>query len=509
MSKQQIIKGTFILSLSGIACRFLGFFYKIYLSRVLSGEMLGRYQLIFPVYGICLTIFSGPIVTGISNLSAGIDKTPHPFAALKTGMYFSVSMSFINSIFLSLFAEPIAAYLLQEPTCAPALRILSISFPFCAIHNCINGYYYGLRKTCIPALSQLLEQCVRIVFIIIAPYYLASSAGFDLELAVTALVIAEAIECVFCVVSFAFYTFKNPLKGITKERITYSSALHKSFGLPMLKYCYPLLFSRLIISFLCAFEAVLIPSMLRKYGMDYSSSLSVYGILTGMALPFILFPNAFSSSYSTLMLSEIAKAKADNNTSKLSSATSISFSFASGLGVISSTTFLVFGKELGLVVFNNPIAGMMISTLSVICIFMYLSSIMSSILNGLGMTKTTFINSISAMLLRLALLALLIPYWGFGGYVLGLLVSDSFLCFLNIYAIKKHIAFNLNLGDNAIKPIILSLSFAICFYYIYKLITASYTSYSSLLNIIILMVCCGMNIILTLITTRGKNIINK
>lgn len=280
----------------------------------------------------------------------------------------------------------------------------------------------------------------------------------------------------------------------------------------MIKYCYPLLFSRLIISLLLTFEAVLIPILLRSYGLNYNNSLTMYGILTGMALPFILFPNAFSSSYNLLMLSEIASAKADNNTNKISKSITISFTFAAKLGIISSCIFLVFGKDLGYQIFNNTSAGYLISSLSIISIFMYISSIMSSVLNGLGFTKNTFYNSITSMILRLILTFHLIPILGIGGYIISLFFSDGLLCIMNIRTIKKHIGFDMDLHTALIKPALSSITITMCFYYFYICyIKPVIANVSTILSIFTLLGYCCLCIITIVLFTlrRSKNIINQ
>ena len=50
MSKQTIIKGTLILTITGIATKLLGFYNRIFLTRLIGVKELGVYQLIFPVY---------------------------------------------------------------------------------------------------------------------------------------------------------------------------------------------------------------------------------------------------------------------------------------------------------------------------------------------------------------------------------------------------------------------------------------------------------------------------
>lgn len=510
MSKKNIIKGTIILSFAGITCRFLGFFYKIWLSRILAPPVLGQYQLIFPVYGICHTIFASSIITGISNLSAGASKSNHPFHPLKVGLFFSLTLSIILGLIIFLLAGPISTKLLMDPNLEYCLKLLSISFPFSAIYSCINGYYYGIQKTTLPALSQLLEQIVRISFILILPLFISNDFVFTAKTAVFALILGEITECIFSVLYLILSVIRKDRPNMPIINSIYIKTLHKNTGSPMIKYCYPLALSRLIISLLLATEAVLIPVLLRKWGLDYNASLTIYGILTGMALPFILFPNALTSSYNLMMLSEIAKTKATGNKSKLNKSLNISFNFSVILGIISSCIFLIFGRELGYIVFNNKSAGILISTLSIICIFMYISSVMSSVLNGLGQTKTTFFNSITAMIIRIIFTCILIPNMGMGGYIISLFFSDMCLCLLNIKAIKKHLVLNIGVQTSIIKPAINSITITTCFYYIYICFIKDFFSNTlPLIKILTLLGVCGtciLTILFTLIPLCKHNI---
>ena len=51
-----LITGTILLTAAGLLSRVLGFFYRIFLSRTIGAEGLGIYQMIFPVYGIFLSV---------------------------------------------------------------------------------------------------------------------------------------------------------------------------------------------------------------------------------------------------------------------------------------------------------------------------------------------------------------------------------------------------------------------------------------------------------------------
>lgn len=68
--KSNIIKGTLILSCASILSRIIGFIYRIYLADILGEQLLGTYQLIFPIYVLCFTIYGAGMQSAISQVVA-------------------------------------------------------------------------------------------------------------------------------------------------------------------------------------------------------------------------------------------------------------------------------------------------------------------------------------------------------------------------------------------------------------------------------------------------------
>ena len=70
MDRNTIMKGTFILTLSNILLRLLGFAYRVLLSRSIGPEGLGVLQLVMPVLYTSLTLISAGIPIAVSRLVA-------------------------------------------------------------------------------------------------------------------------------------------------------------------------------------------------------------------------------------------------------------------------------------------------------------------------------------------------------------------------------------------------------------------------------------------------------
>lgn len=170
--KRAIIKGTFILTITGFATRFMGFFYRIFLSHAFGEEGVGLYQLVFPIYALCFSLTSAGIQLALSRCVARCmtqGKKKEARELLCTSLVLTVAVSCIVTVILQKYSIFIADTFLKDSRCAQLLVILSYAFPFASIHSCICGYYFGLKQTGIPATSQMIEQIARILSVYLIP----------------------------------------------------------------------------------------------------------------------------------------------------------------------------------------------------------------------------------------------------------------------------------------------------------------------------------------------------
>ena len=164
MYKNHLLKGALLLTAAGVFSRIIGFFYRIFLSRTFGAEQMGIYELISPVLALSFALCTSAIQSSISKFTAA-----EPEAAiyakrriLLTGLSVSFVLSCLCTLFVWREADFISDFLLKETRCAPLLKIAALSFPAACIHSCINGYYYGIRKSFLPAFCQVFEQCFRV-----------------------------------------------------------------------------------------------------------------------------------------------------------------------------------------------------------------------------------------------------------------------------------------------------------------------------------------------------------
>ena len=143
--KSPIITGTFFLTGAGIITKFIGFFYRIYLSRVFSEESLGIFGLIAPVMMLVHSVCAAGIQNAITRYVAATkkNKASEAYSYLFTGIAISIFLSGAMAYLIFNHAPFIAIRIIGERRCTPLLRISALSFPLATNHSCINGFFYG------------------------------------------------------------------------------------------------------------------------------------------------------------------------------------------------------------------------------------------------------------------------------------------------------------------------------------------------------------------------------
>ncbi len=455
-----ILTGTIALTLAGFLSRIIGFFYRIFLSQQIGAEGIGVYQLITPVFSICFSLCCGPVQTAISRyvaaqnviprtsskesrLGTGKGREGSPESVLLAGLLLSFSLACVCAVILYAGSEIIADRILLEPRCGSLLRLMALTVPISSLHCCISGYYYGLQKAYIPALAQLAEQAVRVISVfLISSVMTEQGQEVTVTVAVWGMVFGEFASLCFSGTSY--------LIRRQKGREYHSPFLY----LPkILTLALPLAATRLCLSLLQSAEAVLIPSRLKLYGLTDTQALSIYGVLTGMAYPFILFPSAVINSVSVMLLPDMAQSQSMGNQQRIDLTASRTVTCSLYLGILCTGLFLFYGTDMGEILFSSTLAGSYITTLAWLCPFLYLSTTLGSILNGLGQTRATFGHSIACLAAQLIFILILVPLIGIRGYLYGLLFGELLLTVLHLAAASRLARIHYSAFHHLLRPL--------------------------------------------------------
>jgi len=437
---KSIIYGTFLLTSVSFLCRGIGFFYRTFISQTFGEEGMGIYQLTAPVMSMAFSLCCAGFQTAISRYVAARNDDRHSsLRVLFCGLAITTVISSILSAFIYTLSDFLSVHVLLEPRTAPLLRLLSLAFPFSAIHCCVNGYFYGRKKASVPALLQLCEQLTRVGSVyLLCRFYSMHHSEIPLALTAAGSAIAEVVSTLIslCFIFPALTrseskTSFRPLHPLKETSVYRTTTCLLSMALPLSA-------SRIIVNLLQNVENIYIPEMLRRFGYSTAESLSLFGVLTGMALTVILLPSSLVNSVSVLLLPRISEAQASGKNKTIAYVIRRSVTFCCIMGLFFSTVLFLSGNRIGDFLFHSETAGEYIVGLSFICPFLYITSSLGSILHGLGKTYTTLFINVGALLIRIASVFWLIPVMGLPGYILGLLVGQCFSAICCIISLRRY-----------------------------------------------------------------------
>lgn len=434
----NLLLSTIILFISNVIVRGLGFLYKIFLSNTIGETGLGIYHMIFNFLMICLALTTTGIPTALScliaNRKALKDENQTNTLFIST-LYITFAVSFLISLGIAFNSKFISLKLLKNEdlnlfvlSICPAVVTITIS-------NILRGYYYGIKKVTIPAIGQVLEQLSKILFVFLLCIYVKDKA-FSCYIALLGISIGEATNILYMTI----YIYKN---NYLSKRYTINIKDFINSSIETLKMSLPITCNRMSNVLLQSISSMMIPSRLVLSGITYPKSLSMYGIISGMVMPFVYLPFTVGSALVVNLIPSISQEMALNKYNNVLKKINYSLLLTTVVGVLSSLIFYFFGKEICIIVFKNELAGNYLKAIFLAPLFLSLNQTLSGILHAIRKEFESSVNTILGMILQLILLYFLLPVPSLNiyAYIHTMTFTSMFTCLLHILvlvnAIKK------------------------------------------------------------------------
>ncbi len=447
---QKFAVNAAVLIITSVFMRLVSMLFNVWLTNKIGTEGMGLFSLVLSVYSLATTF----AVSGISlsatrlvseelarNSGKGAEKV------VFTCCIYSLCFGICACILLNIFGRYISCNLLCDIRTLPSLRILAIALPFISVSSCLCGYFSAVRRVVKNSVTNILEQFLRIFFTV-ALFSAISSGGIERAMiSVSAGIVFS--EILAFITSFILYIYdsKKLLPRVNRPASCDITAR-------MIRMSLPVAFSAYIRSALVTIENVLIPNRLTYGGLDRAQSLSSYGIITGTVFPIIMFPLAFLSSASGLLIPELARYKTLGQSKRIDYVVSRYFRFSIIFSVAVAGVFIYFSDILGNVIYGSTEADKYIKMFSALIPIMYLDNSTDAILKGLGEQVASMRYNIIDALVSVILVYFLLPPLGVNGYLITVFVCELLNASLSIQRLARVTGLKVKIFSSVICPLI-------------------------------------------------------
>ncbi len=430
MKKQakQIFWNAMLLSVATLLMRTAGVSFQVYVSNRAGAEAMGLFSLLSGVYGFALTLATSGIHLGVTRViidATGRQENRRVIPAMRRAVLYALVFGCGAALLLVTFAEPIGLYWLKDPRTVTSLRLFGITLPLIALSSVFGGYFTAMRRAYKNAAVQVFEQSVKIG---LTMYLLTLLLGGGVEATCCALVLGGALAEIasFCF-EFLLYMIDRRRSFPAKEKAPASGE-----GRMLMRIALPMAFTAYIRSGLITLQHILIPEGLRNSGSNHSEALIAYGSIHSMALPIILYPAALISSFSGLLIPELAECRVNNSERRIRYMISRVWSLALFFSIGVAGILVCFSSEIGEALYPSTQTAKYIRMLAPLIPIMYIDTATDAMMKGLGEEVYSMNINIADALISVILVWLLVPRYGIMGYVVTIYISETFNTVLSI-----------------------------------------------------------------------------
>ena len=291
MGKDKFLKGALILTVAGLLVKVIGSVNRILLSRLLGGEGIGLYQMAYPIYLLMLSVCSAGVPVAVSIIVAE-KVAKNDYAQAHRIFKVTLGLMAAFGLFFALLLYGTAGLLvnsgwIRDSRAYYALVVLTPAVFFSSILASFRGYFQGYQMMTPPAVSQILEQLVRVTVMIGLAYFLLPR-GLEYAAAGAAFGAVPGGLTGLLVLTWFFRKARKEWKHkIEKQTATVAESVG-SIAKRLVLLAIPVSCANLLIPVTSSIDMLLVPNGLGRAGFGVEAATTLFGYLTGMAQPLLM-----------------------------------------------------------------------------------------------------------------------------------------------------------------------------------------------------------------------------
>ncbi|WP_419885504.1 putative polysaccharide biosynthesis protein [Paenibacillus sp. B-A-8] len=476
----RLLQGAFILSAAAIISKLIGTLQKIPLQNLGGDAVFGIYNTVYPLYTMLLTVAMLGLPAAISKFvaeaSAGRRDDEGRRILLVSAVITSLSGLVIGAITYA--GAPIIAEWVGNSHVMPALRTSAWGLAVVPIMSALRGYFQGLHNMVPTAVSQIVEQSVRVTVMIVLLLYLTSQGAGAESIAAGALlgsagggVAGLVIMLLFlrrhrrqlrqdtsldAAVSVESQDLKLPnmeSKGRSNQRMKGVKAS------TLLAYGIPVMLGALAMPLIGLVDVFTVPRLLSSVGSEVEA-MTQFGVYN-RGLPLVQIVTMIATSLSVVFIPALAEAKYKGDTKLIESRCSLSLRWFWLLGLAASAGLAVLAEPINMALYGDTAGSSTMTWLALTAVGGTVSIISAVLLQGLGYVRAPALHLLAAALLKAALNLLLVPQQGITGAAIAGVAAHSFAAALNVLLLYRQGHLRLRLADALARPALLTAGLAL------------------------------------------------
>lgn len=464
----KFVSGTLILTLSGFVVKAIGSINWIILSRILGGEGIGIYQMAFPIYLLALDVSSAGLPIAISIITAE-KVAKQDYLGAQRIFRVSLSMLCTTALFLSILMFFGAEFLIDEQIIRESrayysLIALAPAIFFTTVIAGYRGYLQGWQQMTPTALSQIVEQLVRVVVMLgfaalLLPYGLDYAAGG------ASLGAGAGGLAAWLVLIYYYYKLKRSLPS---DGPVYPKEDIRHILKRLVVLAVPISLSSIMLPVVSNLDLLIVPRRLEVAGYATAQATELFGYLTGMSVPLINLATILTAAMAMSLVPAISHSFTLKNFDEIYERTASAMRISFLVTIPFSVMLYVMAEPVVTFIYNAPAATDSTRAVAIAICFLGLHQITTAILQGLKKPKIPVINMAVACVAKVACnwFLVAIPAFGITGASYATVADIGVAAALNLFFIYRHTGYIIH-ANIIVKNVVSAAIMGVIMYFVY------------------------------------------
>ncbi|WP_328701119.1 putative polysaccharide biosynthesis protein [Aquibacillus kalidii] len=452
----NILRGTLLLTAATFISKFLGMIYTIPFYELVKEDGGALYVHAYTPYNILISISTVGVPLAVSKFVSKYNALGDYYTGrrmFKAGMSLMIvtgilafAILYIGADFLANIASVSDKHGNNVEDIAMVIRMVSFALIIIPSMSIVRGFFQGYGSMGPTAVSQVIEQIARILFLLVGAYVTIHVFNGTVPQAVGFATFAAFIGGIVSFISLGiFWRKRKPYldKQLAMQKETFDIPLIDLYK-ELFRYAGPFVLVGIATPLYQEIDVLTIERAMNAVGLGENVN-TVQSNITMYGHKLVIIPVTVATGLALAIIPSLTKAFTDRNRELIFHQINQSLQIVMLLILpavvgMSLLGFEVYGTFYG-INDNLPLNGKLLSWYAPVALLFGLFTVSSSILQGINEQRYALVSLTAGLLLKVLLNVPLIHLFGGIGAVLGTMIAVATAVILNLFKIRRAINF--------------------------------------------------------------------
>ncbi|WP_051250560.1 oligosaccharide flippase family protein [Paenibacillus harenae] len=428
------MNGVVVMAGAALLSKFIGVFQKIPLQNLAGDRVFGIFNAVYPFYQLAAVLATAGLPTAVSLLIAEKLRGGNDADGARRTLYAALLLLGATGIaafgFMWAGAGEVSRWIGDSET-ARAIRAISAALLLAPVVAVLRGYAQGLGRMALSAASQVVEQMVRVtvMLLVLAVSWSAGWADADVAAGVMS---GSAIGASVSLLVLAGFSWR----GRRRDRLVRAKGAIIAEIRRLAAIAFPVALGAVVVPAIGVVDAFTVPRLLRENGLVEAEAMAMFGIYS-RAQPLVQLVAMVAGAAAAALVPGLAHARMRGDYVQLRFQLSLTERAAWAIGAAAAIGIWLLAEPLNVMLYEDAKGTAAFALIGCTALAGSVNAVTAPVLQAMGTIRTPALLLLVAALLKGALNAAFVPFYGIEGAALAGVAALSLVALLGAFAVRR------------------------------------------------------------------------